>query len=796
MDENQIKYKPLEQEDSPLDLKKYFFGLIANWHWFVISIFVSLGVAIMVNRYTMPVYKVGSTLMISDNAGGLTGYENLIPGMEIYRTQKQVLNEMEVLKSYSIAQRTLDNLSFDITYIGVGRSGFKEAILYNSCPFIVIPDSGSTNLFNYPVYINILNKNQYELTIDDQFNVNQIMEFGEKYSSNVFNFTIILRNPEKFNPSGGYSKYYFKFMHPNALVNNYRGRLYVAPNDQRRGSVIYLSLSGNNPYQITDYLNKLMEVYIQKGLEEKNQTAINTVEFIDEQLTILDTSLRAAELELQDFLLENKLVDVKTEGSLVHSRLEKLEADKAQIDLQNRYFEYLKKYVSDKNNLNQLVVPSIVNVSDQILNGLISSINELYAQKSELLFTVNQENPKVTLLESNLSKTRDALLENISTLIENNNLARKSLEIQLLKAEQALQKYPVTERLFVGIQRKYKVNDQIYTYLLQKRAESAVAKASNVADNKILDFARVENASLVSPKKRTNTILGLVMGILLPLSILILLDIIVNKVTSRMDIERKTTIPVISSVGHSDEQNDIPVFSKPNSSLAESFRGLRTNLQFQLRESNSKVINVTSTISGEGKTFCSTNLACIFAMAGKKTLLIGLDLRKPKVNKIFNVENTVGLSTCLIGKTKLEDIIRETKIENLYLAPSGPIPPNPAELLESPALDEIVMKARELFDLVILDTPPFGMVTDARLIARTADLNLFILRQNYSTMNILELLEDVYRKKEIGPMGIVLNDMKHRGYYGYGYRYYNYGYKYGYGYYYTYGKYSEDQVKK
>lgn len=785
-------------EDAPLDIKRYIFGILANWHWFLISVFLGLSISWFINRYTMPVYKVSSSLLITDDSQGLTGYENLIPGMEIYRTQKKVLNEIEVLKSYSLAQRTLSELEFDITYTGVGRSGFKEVLLYNRCPFEVIPDSDNTNLYNYPVNIDILDSSYYELTINDRYDVKKKMAFGEKYNSGPFNFTINLIDPKKFSSGSGYvgySKYYFKFNHPNALVNNYRFRLFVNTNDQRRGSVLYLSLSGNNRFQITDYLNKLMEVYINKGLQDKNQAVINTVDFIDEQLAILDTSLREAELELQNFLLDNQLVDVEVEGSNAYLRLENLEKDKALIELQNRYFEYLLNYVKDRSKTDQLVVPFVLNIADPNLMALIVSINEDFTRKQDLLFTVKEGNPKLDLLEADIERTRLALIDNISSLLMNNSFERNDIENQISVAKRLLEKFPITERLFVGIQRKYKVNDQIYTYLLQKRAESAIAKASNVSDNKILDYARVDNATLISPKKRTNSILGLVLGILIPLSILILLDVLINKVTGREDIERKTNIPVISSIGHSIEGGDIPVFSNPKSALAESFRGLRTNLQYQLRDQNAKVISITSTISGEGKTFCSTNLSTIFAMAGKKTLLIGLDMRKPKIHKIFNVDNSKGISTCLIGKTSLSEIVQETKVENLYIAPSGPIPPNPAELLEGDTLHEILNEARKNFELIILDTPPFGMVTDARLIARSADLNLFILRQNYSMVSILEILEDMYQKKEIGSMGIILNDMKRRGYYGYGYRYYNYGYSYGYGYYYTYGKYSEDDKK-
>jgi capsular exopolysaccharide synthesis family protein len=415
----------------------------------------------------------------------------------------------------------------------------------------------------------------------------------------------------------------------------------------------------------------------------------------------------------------------------------------------------------------------------------------LLAEKTELLYTVQPENPKVQILDTKIEVTREGLLDYIKNLLINNSINLNEIDNQLAFTEKDLDKLPETERMLISLERKYKVNDQIYTYLLQKRAESAIAKAANVSDNKILDFAIVDNAVLISPKKQSNIIIGLIFGIVFPLTLLVFLDFINNKITTRTEIESKTSVPIISTIGHNNTTIDIPVFAIPKSSLAESFRGLRTNLQYMLRDKDQKVITITSTISGEGKTFCSSNLAAIFAMAGKKTLLVGLDLRKPKIHKAFNLNNSVGVSTYLIGKTEFREIVQESKIENLFIATSGPIPPNPAELLGSPVMKAFLDEARENFEIIILDTPPFGMVTDSFLISQLSDLTLFIIRQNYSTLNILNLLEEIYQKGEIGQIGLIMNDINKKGYYGYGYRYYNYssGYRYGY---YNYANYHDE----
>lgn len=790
---NPIKTRNIIEDT--IDLKKYFFVILANWHWFVISVLLGLSIAWLTNRYTKPVYLVKTSLIVSESTrgGNLTGYENMIPGMEIYRNQKLVLNEIEILKSYSLAKMTLDSMDFGITYMGVGRSGFKENVLYKTCPFVVIPDSSKTNVYNYNVYIDILSKTHYEITIDDKYNLKERVAFGNKFSSAPFNFTIILKDSSHFDPAYGFSKYYFRFNHINSMVNEYKNRLSISVNDDKRGSVLYLSFTEYQPQKACDYLNKLSDVYIKRGLKEKNQTAINTVNFIDAQLRNIDTTLKAAEKNLQDFRLTNRIVDIGREGNVVYDRLVGYQNELAMIELKSQYLKYFEKYVKDNPELSRVIVPENPDFYDPLISQLIKELNELLAEKGELMFSVSPENSKVVLLQTKIDKIRSELVEITRVFIKNNDIKYNETNRQLKLAEIELNKLPVNERKLINIQRDYEVNDQIYTYLLEKKAEAGIAEAANVPDNKVLDIALADNAMLILPRIRTNYTLGLLIGFFFPLALLIFLDLFNNKISSRSEIEAGTSVPIISAIGHNEGKGDIPIIENPKSPLAESFRGLRTNLQYLLKDNNQKIIAITSTVSGEGKTFCSINLAAIYALAGKKTLLIGLDLRKPKINKIFNLDSSKGISTCLIGKTTLNEVISDSRIDNLFVAPSGPIPPNPAELLESDAMTELLIEARKNYDIIILDTPPFAMVTDALIIARQADLTLFILRQNYSTKRVLELFEDIYQKKELRHIGIILNDIKQKGYYGFGYRYYNYAYAYQYGYYNNYGNYNEEK---
>lgn len=770
-------------EEETIDLRKYVYLILANWYWFVITISLALGGAYLLNRYTKPVYELNSSLIIDDDPAGTNSF---IPGMEIFQTQNQVLNEIDILKSYSMANATLRELNFDISYTGVGRSGFKENYMYTSSPFYVELDTSKVNLPGARAELSFISREEYEVQIyHDEYTYKAVGRTGATFSSEVLTFRLHLKDPQGFDPDEAYDTYYFTYNSLNALTNQYRQKLEIEANDERSGSILYLSLSGLSAEQEADYLNKLMEVYIRQGLDEKNQTAINTVDFIDQQLGVLNTSLQQAEMNLQNFRLDNNLINVSTEGSMIYEKLARLDEERARLELQQRYYAYLKEYVSDQNALNEVVAPSTVEIGDPLLGSLISQLNQQIIDKQELLFTVAEGNPRLELVNQRIRKTTGALLDNINGLIRNNSYAVQEINAQLEEAKKDLQKIPVTERQLISKQREYEVNDEIYTFLLQKRAEAAIAKASNVADNKILDSARPENAAKIAPKSKMNYMIGLVAGIGLPMLILILLDLLNTKIVGHSDIEKKTQVPIVANIGHS-ELGDIPVFDNPKSVLSESFRSLRTNMQYMLRESGQKTIALTSTVSGEGKTFVSVNLATIFSLAGKRTLLIGMDLRKPKIHKIFNMDNKEGISTFLIGKSEYSDIIFETKIDHLWIAPSGPVPPNPAELIETPRMEEFMERVKNDFDIVIIDTPPFGIVTDALLIGRNCDANLFIVRQNYSAKEVVDLINDIREKNDLKNLGIVLNDLKLKGYYRGGYKYYNYNYTYRYGY--LYGK--------
>ncbi|GAB4285378.1 MAG: tyrosine-protein kinase domain-containing protein [Marinilabiliales bacterium] len=789
-----------ENQDETIDIKKFIFKVLSNWYWFVLTIFVSLVVAYYVNKYTTPIYRISASILIQDQqTSSLSGVESILNDLGLYNRarRKKVENEIGILKSYSLANKTLQNLNFDISYYSIGR--IKTLERYKDRPFTVHLDTSLTNEINTPVYVTLLSDKEYLLEIDGTSEVKKRMKYGEKFSSDRFNFYITFDDVYDDNNDLHHANYYFIINDINVLTNLYKNKLNVETLDDK-SSMLILSLQGNVPAKEVDYLNKLCDVYIQSGLDEKNQIAINTINFIDEQLKEITDSLTNVENRLMNFRQYNQLVDINKEGMAYFEKYENLQSEKAKLVIQMDYFDYLKKYIENGQE-GEVLAPGIMGVNDQLLTTLVEQLNELYNQKGVTEYSSTEKNPSLALINIKIQNTKSAILENINNLINTTKISISNIDQRINKVQAEIKKLPLTEKEFMSIERKFNLNNEIYTYLLEKRAEAGIAKASNISENKIIDYAILNNASIVAPKKSLNYIIALIIGFIIPLLVIIIRDFFNDKILERKDVEDNTNIPIIGTVGHNNKGTDLVVYEKPKSSIAESFRTIRTNLQYfnQKSEKKSNVIVLSSTVSGEGKTFCTINLACIFALSAKKTIILGMDLRKPKLHKEFNMSNDVGLSTYLIRKNTKEEIIKQTQIENLDFIPSGPIPPNPAELIDSDRMKELIEQLKTEYSYIIIDTPPVALVTDALLISKFSDISIFVVRQNFSSKTVLKFVNDIYYEKGMKNLSILINDVQVPSYYGYrtgyGYRYGGYGYSYGYGYGsgYGYGYYDDDE---
>ncbi|MBW8049694.1 MAG: polysaccharide biosynthesis tyrosine autokinase [Cytophagales bacterium] len=798
MDNQNNKYQ--EQEET-IDIKALFFKFYRHWHYFVIAILVALSTAFIIIRYSERIYKVSATVLIRDESNTSLGAENLMEELELFSRRTNLENEIGVLRSYNMINNAISKLDFDVSYFSEGR--IRSVQRYKDFPFRVELDSTSSQLIDVRFYLKSLSNGKYQIKAkqddilvydrvdnkvfrkkDEEVNINKTFNFYQPFKSENLAFTIYPQQVTNAHYKKS-DKFYFVINDLDKVVEDYRNKITIE-SINRNASILELTVEGPVVEKEIDFINKLAEVYIGSGLDEKNQIAINTINFIDDQLTGIIESLQRTEKELELFRATNKIMDLSYAATNAFDKLEELESQRGIFILKTKYYEYILDYLENDNDIYQIVAPSAVGIDDPLLNNLIGELSKFNAEKNALSYSAKEKNPYLKVLGLKIESTKRSLVENINNLINSTKISVSDIDDRIAVIENSINRLPNTERRLVNIQRQFNLNDNIYTYLLEKRAEAGIAKASNTPDNRIVDNARVAGKGPVSPSIPLFFTVALVSAFIFPTIYIILKDILNDKIIDKKDLEDNTKIPILGAVGHSATGRAGIVIENPKSAIAESFRSLRINLQYLAAGKDKKVIAIISSISEEGKTFCAINLASILAFSGKKILLFGTDLRKPKIHDDFNIDNKIGLTTYLIGKCSVADMTQSSKVENLDIITSGPIPPNPAELLGIPPMDELMKQLKSRYDYIVLDTPPIGLVSDYFVLMKYVDVNIYIVRHNYTNKNLLSKINDLYDSGRINNLSIIINDIKPVGIgYGYGYRY-GYGYGYGYGRHYGY----------
>lgn len=788
-----------QPQEETIDLKATLLKYAHYWYYFIISVLFFLFIAFLYNRYSKPIYSVSSTLLIRDDRNSQLGAENLLEGLEMFSGKTNLKNEIALLNSYSITKQVVEDLNFGISYFKHGK--IITSVLYENLPFIVVVDSLHPQVTGSDFYITILNDSEYNLnvSVDDSYAYNIITEkfdksipvnvkidetykFGQAVESQGFSF-VINKNNEHFRSVDLLNEYSYSFTihNINSLVDKYVRLTTINPIN-KDASVLKINIKGNSPRKNIDYLNKLTEVYIDNGLNEKNKMATNTVEFIESQIVNVSDSLHLIESSLEKFKSENPNLAVTYKEFGAFYQIQKLYNELSVLETHHKYYESLLAYVKENENNEKIVAPSSIGINDPLLNNLIVKLSELYAQQEEIRLTSQEKNPKLISIDSQITNLKKNLIENIKSIIASNLISRNELKTRVKSFETEIESLPKSERDFVYLQRKFALSENIYKYLLEKKEEAKIAKAGNVADHKVIDFARLDSKEPISPNKKLAYFIALIFGLGIPISIISIRDFFNNTIRSKTDLTDSTDIPILGVIGHSDKPTNLVVLNNPKSAMSESFRSIRTNIQYLAADKEKKVIAISSSIGGEGKTFCSINLASVFALAGHKTILLGADLRKPKIHEDFDVNEQIGLSSFLINKCSVDEAIQKSDIENMDLITSGPTPPNPAELLENPKMDELIKELQKTYTYVVIDTPPIGLVTDGVSLMKYADVNLYIVRHMYSKKKMLSIANTLFENQRVNNLNVIINDFQHsQNAYGYGYGY-GYGGE-GYGYY-------------
>ncbi|OOG77200.1 polysaccharide biosynthesis tyrosine autokinase [Algoriphagus sp. A40] len=765
----------LDNEEKALEIRYVIAKYIRYWPWYILFTILFVTATFLFHRYTVDEFEVTGSLVIKNSS---TPESRILDRSNIFNAGINLENDILRLRSKNMAREALDKLHFDVEYFA--KTNIKDIELYDRSPVRIDVDWNHLQVTETPVELEILSEKTFKLmpaelglmdfnavqAAGDESVYNKTYTFGEEIETARSKFTVLLVNPSRIG-----ELILFRLVNPTVLEERLARSVNVTMENEY-SSVLRLSTTTKVVEKGRDYINALMQSYIEYDLKEKNKIQENTINFIEEQLGFLEDSLKEKERELQQFKVDNKLLDVSAEFSNILGKMNTLDERNAELDFQLQYFEEIRLYMERKSkDFSDVIAPSIIGVPDPLLNGLIQTLVTLSQDRRKLLATVNENHPEVVKIDVQMEKVQDALFENVVNLIENTQKQKLGIlnEIRLYDAEFAT--LPESESKYTSIFREFKLRESLFTYLLEKRAEAGIARAANVSDNAILDLAK--KGTLVFPKKTQNYGLALALGLLLPFGFIVLRDMFDDSIKDQRDLKKHFMIPQLGVVGYSTKDTNKVVLDHPKSAVAESFRSLRSAITYLASGKSTKKILVTSSVSGEGKTFTSLNLASAMALGSKKTVVVGGDLRRPKLASYFGHSDKLGLSTYLIGKATSESIIFPTQQENLFFVPSGVIPPNPAELLQTPRLLEFLTYLEERFDIIVFDTPPMGLVSETIDLMRLFDINLYVVRQNYTNKDHLVMINDLFNNKQVKNVYGVFNGIINSGYH---YEGYNYGY--------------------
>lgn len=784
-----------DEETSGFDYKTFLIKLLMYWPWIAGCVIAALVGAFFYLKTQTPLYTVSSSVLIKNDSSksGNSGANLADLGFVTSSTQN-FDNELEILRSRTLLKKVVTSLDLYIDYTLPGS--FRPTELYKQSPVKVwITPEEADRLGSAEVDLHFKENQLYEVTITH--NAQEWKKVIEKLPAvfstpaGVFTFSADSLQPASHVPE----LIQAKIISPNRVAASYRGRLSVSSGN-RSTTIAQLSITDSQVARGTDFLNKLVELYNEEGNNDKNEVAAKTAEFIDERINIINRELGTTESELASFKQRAGVVDIASDASQAAGEQANYERAYAENEVQLSLMNHLKSHILNSENQYE-VIPANIGLTNGDLNTVVERYNEMLIERKRLLRTSHEDNPAVQSLNASIEVMRNSVMAAIQTAEKGLQINRQALKTQTRKFAGKVSDAPVQEKEYLSMSRQQEIQANLYLMLLQKREENNITLASTANNARVIDEPLA--GGQVSPQSSQIYMLAMVLGLGFPVGILFLWGLLQFRIKTRADVERITKLPIIGDIPLTEEAKDnaIVVHENRNELMEEVFRSIRTNLQYMLSEGQ-EVILFTSTTSGEGKSFTAGNLASSFAFMGKKVVIVGLDIRKPGLNKVFHISHHgQGISQYLADPqhTDLLSLCQKSTIsDNLYILPGGSIPPNPTELVARPALDQAINILRDHFDYVILDTAPIGMVTDTQLIARVADLSVYVCRSGYTAKSEFKLVNALKEEGKLPHPCVVINgiDMDKRetgSYYGYGkYGKYGYGKKYGYGYGYGYGK--------
>jgi len=798
------------------DFAALYRTIILNWYWFVLSLIIFGGIGAIYLRYTTPLYQSTAKLLIKDDDNGSSrrgsSLQN-ITNLGTISNSAGIDNEMEILSSHSIAEDAIRDLKLYVNYTTEGK--VKDVITYRDQPLVVDIDAAHLDRLNRPINLNIT-KNGSSFVVNGTYSVPTDEENSEGPFSINKKFTSLPATiPTRagiitINSNNGRTLHEgqvlkVSILSPKMASDKYVGELKIGQSGKGT-SILQLQLTDEVPQRSLDYLKQLAIVYNRQANEDKNAVAHQTEKFINSRLEKINAELGKTEGELQNYKQKNGMVELKMNASNSVSNQNTSEQKLAEMETQIELFNTIAREVeSSSRNLTQ-VIPSNVGLDDESSTSLINKYNELVLERNRLLRSASESSPVVEPLTDQIRDLNVNIRRAIAAARKNLQIQRDAVLAQVTKYTDQVEETPQQERMLTQIGRQQEVKSGLYLMLLQKREENSISLAATADKGRLIDDPQLNGK--VSPNSTYIMLIALVIGLAIPVLIILIIQFFRYKIEGHDDVARLTKLPIIADIAIASNsakgKADIVVHENQNNQMEEIFRSLRTNLQFMLHEGE-KVVLFTSSTSGEGKTFTAANLSVSFGLLGKKVILVGLDIRRPRLAEQFGInDHKHGITNLLVkDNPNREDV--EAQIlpsgvnKNLDLLMAGPVPPNPVELIARNSLDTIIEILKEKYDYIMIDTAPVGLVTDTLQIARVTNVSVYMCRADYTPKASFAMINSLAKEEKLPNMAMVLNgvDMskrKYSYYYGYGKygkygRYGRYG-GYSYGSYGNYGNYS------
>ena len=792
-----------ESKEENIDVKELLFKYLIHWPWFVGAVVACLIAAWVYLHISTPVYNISATVLIKDDkkggsAGMLSGLESLgLDGM--ISSSQNIDNEIEVLRSKTIVKEVVEDLGLYISY--ADEDEFPSRNMYKTSPVQVSLTPQEADLLEEPMMVKMALQPQGSMDVTVKIDDDEYQKHFEKL-------------PAVFPTDKGTLAF---FLTPDSVLSSKRTleettnlekttrnitatinkpltvakwcckNMTIEPTSKTT-SVAVISLKNSNVQRGKDFINKLLEMYNINTNNDKNEVAQKTAEFINERIGIISKELGSTEKDLESFKRGAGITDLTSDAQIALTGSAEYEKKRVENQTQINLLQDLQKYMQ---NEGYEVLPSNIGLQDLNLAAAINRYNDVLVERKRLLRTSTENNPTIINLDTSISAMKENVQVSLDRVLRGLFITKADLDREASRYSRRISEAPGQEREFVSIARQQEIKAGLYLMLLQKREENAITLAATANNAKIIDEAIADDAP-VAPRSKITYLIALILGVGIPVGVIYLLELTKFKIEGRADVEKLTSAPIVGDIPLTDEkQGAIAVFENQNNLMSETFRNVRTNLQFMLGNGK-KVILVTSTVSGEGKSFISGNLAISLSLLGKKVVIVGLDIRKPGLNKVFNIsKREQGITQYLANPEKnLMDLVQLSDVsKNLYILPGGTVPPNPTELLARDGLDKAIETLKKNFEYVILDTAPVGMVTDTLLIGRVADLSVYVCRADYTRKNEYTLINELIDGNKLPNLCTVINGLdlkrkKYGYYYGYGKygKYYGYGKRYGYGY--------------